>query len=650
MIEAPMPSTQPNQSTRPVPRILPLGHSMDPALVGGKAAGLSRLIPSGFQVPDGICVTTEVYKEVVGESPWSTPATWNQLLQLPLHEGANAFAREHQRIESMRLPPVFLEDITRHLSTVRRRSGPVETISWAVRSSATCEDGAQGSCAGIFQTTLGVSAGDLPRAVIRCWASLWTPAAFRYYARVGLTHPSLQMAVIIQRLLCPKVAGIANSQHPVTGDPDVVAINAVPGLAESLVAGQATPEAWLVGMNRREGRAPAGAGWVVTHMPGDSTSESPDDRPLPNTTTRHHSQPDTQLDPLLSDREVMALADTVKKVESAFHTPVDVEWAIDQDGVWLLQARPVAPPVQFRSSKNIPCAWSRANFKETLPEVPSPLALDYLVEFMENIFITNYREVGCDVPDGMPAVRIIQGRPYINVTLHQILMAQLGSDPHLLAEHLGGPQEPIPAQATRKPLLELLRIGCRLQWRIWRASQHAPARFAALKRSGTIRGLLRHKTVEPREMLNQVQSIRTSIQQGDLTFAIVCGVSQALFALESAMQRRFPSRWRALLNAASQGAGGIISANQILWLVKLAEKAQSEDAVVRCLLADPWEPQQVMAQLQRKQGHTKTAVGVTPDWVSSSMADLASLTTRSCSICRTETERNDSGIVTPQDC
>ena len=96
-----MPSEQPNQSTRPVPRILPLGHSMDPALVGGKAAGLSRLIPSGFQVPDGICVTAEVYKEVVGESPWSAPATWNQLQQLPLHDGVDAFAVAQSQITAI---------------------------------------------------------------------------------------------------------------------------------------------------------------------------------------------------------------------------------------------------------------------------------------------------------------------------------------------------------------------------------------------------------------------------------------------------------------------------------------------------------------------------------------------------------------------
>ena len=71
-------------------------------------------------------------------------------------------------------------------------------------------------------------------------------------------------------------------------------------------------------------------------------------------------------------------------------------------------------------------AWSRANFKETLPELPSPLGLSFLRDFMQRNIIRHYVELGCDIPPDLSCVRIIQGRPFINVSLLQLVVAQLG--------------------------------------------------------------------------------------------------------------------------------------------------------------------------------------------------------------------------------
>ena len=294
---------------------------------------------------------------------------------------------------------------------------------------------------GIYRTVLGVSRGSIAAAILDCWASQWTAVAFTYRERVPKPRPAPAMAVILQPLLVPRAAGVAYSRHPISGRADQVMINAVFGLAEPLVSGLVRPDQYIVEI----GSDPASL--KLIHRDIAEKTKVRVARPWGLT-----DQPLAERDQkrsVLEEREVIALARLVKEVECAVGKPVDVEWADDTQGLWLLQARPIPERDALLDSTTI--VWSRANFKETMPELPSPLGLSLLDGFMETHIVRCYRELGCRIPPEVSSVKVIRGRPFINVTLFQSVMTQLGGDSTLLAEQMGG--ETVPSRSRSRSSL-----------------------------------------------------------------------------------------------------------------------------------------------------------------------------------------------------
>ena len=112
-----------------------------------------------------------------------------------------------------------------------------------------------------------------------------------------------------------------------------------------------------------------------------------------------------------------------------------------------------------RQLTNDDCEWSRANFKETLPELPSPLGLSFLEQFMDRYIVAPYRRMGCQIPEGISSVRTFKGRPYINMTLFHSLIAQLRGDPSLLTEQMGGEILARPPEVRPLGWVALARAG-----------------------------------------------------------------------------------------------------------------------------------------------------------------------------------------------
>ena len=178
----------------------------------------------------------------------------------------------------------------------------------AVRSSASAEDGGEASFAGQFTTVLGVRGEEeLEAALKECWESLGADRVLAYLDRRGLNAlaETLTMSVLIQRMVPARAAGVAFSADPLTGARDVVVVHAVRGLADQLVSGEVSPDRYRV--------APDGK--VETRPAGGS--------------------------PALSNDEANRVAAMVRRIADASGTPQDIEWAIDDEGLWLLQARPM---------------------------------------------------------------------------------------------------------------------------------------------------------------------------------------------------------------------------------------------------------------------------------------------------------------------
>jgi pyruvate, water dikinase len=282
--------------TRPLDTL----RAADAPLFGGKSAGLGELIASGIPVPPGFAVSADAYRR-----------------DAPLPDGLRA--ELEQRYADLGSPPV------------------------AVRSSALGEDGADASFAGQQETYLWVDgAGAVCDAVRDCWASLLSPEAVSYRARLGRSGEQAAMGVTVQRMVDAAVSGVLFTCNPVSGDPSTVAVNASWGLGLAVVGGEVTPDEYRVSKVTRELLHRAVASKHVEYVPDPGGAG-----------TVRVDVPDERRDaPCLTDEQLVALVDVGRRIERHFGCHQDVEWAIARDGgeLFILQSRPVtvaprkAPP------------------------------------------------------------------------------------------------------------------------------------------------------------------------------------------------------------------------------------------------------------------------------------------------------------------
>ena len=290
------------------------------ASAGGKGANLGELVRAGLPVPDGFVVTTAAYADAAAA------------VDLPV-DGDGEAVRD--RIATAPVPAALRAEIARGYAGLG--GGPV-----AVRSSATAEDLPGAAFAGQQDTYLGVVGEDAVLAAVRrCWASLWTDRAIAYRARLGIDPAEVAIAVVVQRMVDAEVAGVLFTADPLTGDRDVLVLDASPGLGEAVVSGRVTPDHYVLKADgavrvftpgRREVVLRAAAGGGVHRATGE-----------PRTGER------------LPEPVLAELARLGTAVAAHFGRPQDVEWALADGHVQLVQARPMTalppPPVRLNAAQ-----------------------------------------------------------------------------------------------------------------------------------------------------------------------------------------------------------------------------------------------------------------------------------------------------------
>ena len=278
--------------------------SRDIALVGGKAASLSRLA-ARHRVPPGFCLTTTAY------DAWSRTAR-------PAHlQVGSALPR------SLR---AALHDAYGELA---RRCG-ADPLRVAVRSSAIDEDGADASFAGQHETYLNIVGIDaVTEALIGCWSSGRSQRALAYRKGAGLEANGVHLAVLVQQLVPADAAAVVFSADPVSGRRDQVVIDANFGLGESIVGGSVTPDAYRVDKRSRAVVDRSIGSKAVMHIPvPGGTREVPVPRPL-------------RAQPVLTDEQCAACAALACSLEAEMGRPVDVECAFHDGQLFLLQCRAI---------------------------------------------------------------------------------------------------------------------------------------------------------------------------------------------------------------------------------------------------------------------------------------------------------------------
>jgi pyruvate,water dikinase len=297
------------------------------ALVGGKGAQLGELSRvEGVGVPDGFCVTTDAFARILADAA-SIDEPLERLSRLKPDEREAIIALSlavRRSIEATPIPGDVAADITRALA----RLGPAG--AYAVRSSATAEDLPTASFAGQQDTYLNVVG---PAAVLehvsRCWASLFTERAATYRLRNGFDHRQVQMAVVVQRMVFPRAAGVLFTADPVTGNRTVASVEASFGLGEALVSGLVSPDVYTV----REGAVVAKT--IAAKRLGVYAS------PTGGGTRQREIEPEQQQQPALTDAQVVRLVQLGRRIEAHFGRPQDIEWCLADDAFQIVQSRPI---------------------------------------------------------------------------------------------------------------------------------------------------------------------------------------------------------------------------------------------------------------------------------------------------------------------
>ncbi|EUA58643.1 pyruvate phosphate dikinase, PEP/pyruvate binding domain protein [Mycobacterium intracellulare 1956] len=205
--------------------------------VGGKATGLGALTKQGLSVPPGFAVTVSAYREAIAAAGVA-PRIAESLATTGTDRDRSAATMT--LFDQVTLPESLAAQVVD--AYTQMGGGPV-----AVRSSAIAEDTAEASFAGQQDTYLWIEgAPALLEAVVRCWASLYTPRAIAYRRRFNVASVDVAMAVVVQRMVPAVAAGVTMTLEPVTGDRGQIYIASALGLGEGVVNGDVeTDSTWV---------------------------------------------------------------------------------------------------------------------------------------------------------------------------------------------------------------------------------------------------------------------------------------------------------------------------------------------------------------------------------------------------------------------
>jgi pyruvate,water dikinase len=318
----------------------------DVGIAGGKGASLSEMFNSKFPVPPGFVITAQAFDYYITKNKLKDKIK-SVLEDIDMEETADlqkASKKIRQLIEECDIPADLESDILeeyRILSTEKIDEKGVsedalnilkhaqEPIFVSVRSSATTEDLAEASFAGQQETFLNIKGErQLIRHVKKCFSSLYTPRAIYYREKQGFGSVDALLAVVIQKMVDSEKSGVVFSRDPVNLDENI-AIEAVYGLGEGIVSGKIKPDHYLVDreLNILDAKVVDKKIAIVRTSSGKN-----------ETVKLNSERSKTQV---LTEGQVKKIAEYAMKLEEHYGKPQDIEFAIEDKKVYIVQSRPI---------------------------------------------------------------------------------------------------------------------------------------------------------------------------------------------------------------------------------------------------------------------------------------------------------------------
>ena len=542
--------------------------------LGGKAYALSRLDVVGLPVPEWFAVT---------------PTAFESSLSDEQREALAQVDPERLRKAIAELKPAA--DVTAEICAALEA---LPGTQFAVRSSATDEDGAEDSFAGQLASFLFVKREAVAARVADVWRSCFTERITAYRRQRGLTAaPAAAPAVLVQRMIDPVSAGVAFSSDPVSGRRSVAVVSAVFGTGTALVGGEADADVYDV---RRDGSIEREtiAHKTIRHSFAPEAEEGVAAEPLPDEMRDRR---------VLSEDLASAVAKLARDAAAVFGLPQDIEWAIAEGRTWLLQSRPITTLRSLPDPDGVLNIWDNSNIIESYSGVTTPLTFSFARHVYEGV----YRQF-CRILS-VPAVKIaanertfsnmlglIQGRVYYNLLNWYRVLALLPGFTfnRRFMEQMMGVRESLPeeiaaslATASRKQkvtdFFSLGKMLCTLAVRLMGLERQI-ARFEA-RLNDTLRG----PTPPLAEMrLDELTVYYAQLEEKLLRHWDAPLVNDFFAMIFHGALRKLTSAWLGdangmLANDAIRGQEGMVSAEPAARVRELAAIAAHDSELVRCL-------------------------------------------------------------------
>ena len=301
----------------------------DTALAGGKGANLGELVRAGLPVPPGFVVTAPAYLQALDEGGVRDEIRSVFADACRRVDDAAALTSASERLRALVRKAGVPTTVQESVLAAYHRLGTEGTV--AVRSSATAEDTAGTSFAGMHDTFVNVvgDAAVLER-LLDCWASLYGERVIAYRASTGLTEEPV-IAVVVQRSIDAERSGVLFTADPSTGDRSRIVIEGAFGFGEVVVGGEVEPDTFVL--------AKDGPRLLSTRIGGKDHQVTAGEG---GTVRRIDLSAEDAARPSLSEDEALALARLGLAVETHYDgRPMDLEWALADGQLHLLQARPI---------------------------------------------------------------------------------------------------------------------------------------------------------------------------------------------------------------------------------------------------------------------------------------------------------------------
>ena len=348
-------------------------HKDDAFIAGGKGANLGEMTAAGIRVPKGFVITADAYQAFLKE---------NQIEEMILR-GLKESQMDEQKLLAAAgefrkkiIAGHFPVELEKAIRAKYAEFGEFARV--AIRSSATAEDLPDASFAGQQETYLNVQGiEDVLLYVRHCYASLWGDRAVSYRCSQGYDQSAIAIAVVVQEMVESEKAGVMFTVNPVTHNKDEIQINASYGLGESVVSGRVTADSYIINKSGSLVEVTIGSKEIKIVYADKNTKEEP-------------VSETKRIQRALNDTEITALLDAGLKIERHYGMPMDIEWAIRNNEVYILQARAITTLKNTDNEKLVQKYIQRRPLSkmmkenmafqfEKMPFAYRPLDFDYMI-------------------------------------------------------------------------------------------------------------------------------------------------------------------------------------------------------------------------------------------------------------------------------